>query len=347
MMKIEPSPPAIVEDGCLQLGAFELPLRTMNLLDADILGGPQRRRWRDFRLKEWVGWGIDTPDIYFSMIIQDTKYLASSAFYAYLKMEQRYFEHSRPVFDRKIRVADTMYNDSCLIDKPGYRISFEHRLDDGRHLMEIEIDARKKAPAVEARIELFEDCRAVRPLVVSLPMKPHHYIYTHKIPMPAKGYIEVGGTRYELKPERDLANIDEHKGFYPYKTYWRWGTFAAYDKAGRVVAVNLSDQDTTDHHRYNENCIWLGDSLSLLGQVFLEFDERNPGKPWTIHDDAGRVELEFFPEGRKVEKLNLLLVGVDYFQNFGKYRGFLIDDHGAKHEVKHYYGVAERMDTRF
>ncbi len=40
---IKETPPAIVEEGYLHTGAFRLPFRRMNLMDAAALGGPLRR----------------------------------------------------------------------------------------------------------------------------------------------------------------------------------------------------------------------------------------------------------------------------------------------------------------
>ena len=344
---IREPPKSIVEGGRIHIGAFRSPIRKMNFSEADIFSGPIMGRFWKFRLKEWVGFGFTHPKWYASMIIQDAKYLASSAFYLYNRETKKYIEGGLVKPSCSVRLATSHWNDYSKISGKGYYLEFIHNLDNGRHKISMEVAAAGKSPAIMADLILDEDLTCIQPLVVSLPVEPKHYMYTHKVPLAVEGAIHVGNETIEFDPSRDTANLDEHKAFYPYHTKWRWATFTNRDDKGRIIGVNLADHMFQDQERNNENCIWIDDKLVLLGCVNFDFDPHNPNNPWKIWDNAGYVELEFFPDGRKQEKHNFLLVGMDYYQVFGCFRGRITDSDGERHPVVDYYGVTEKMDARF
>ncbi len=345
--KIEKTPEKIVEGGELRFGTFEAPFRNVNLIDAPIFGGRAMRWRRRFRLKEWVGFFAAHPDIYFALLIQDSKYLSSSTFFAYDRRTGRLFEHMSAGAGSGVRLAESTWDNRSLVERRGHKMEFRHLLAKGRHEVQVEIEATKKAPAVRAELTFHEDLSKVRPLVVSLPVRPNHSMYTHKAPLPVEGVLRLGEEEFTLDPARDLATLDEHKAFYPYHTKWRWATFAGYDERGRVVGLNICDHITKEPEHWNENCIWAGGELSLLGPARFEFDTADTLKPWRITESGGQVEIDFYPEGRKTEKRNFLVASIDYSQQFGRFEGFLVDDAGERHAIEKYYGVAEKMDTRF
>ena len=179
-----------------------------------------------------------------------------------------------------------------------------------------------------------------------MPAAPHHFMYTHKAPMPIEGYIQIGQEKFEYDQTRDLAIMDEHKAFYPHATDWYWASFAGFDEKGRIVGLNITDNFTySDQQNWNENGIWVGDKLSMIGLAKFDFDHDDPSKPWHITEENGRVDVEFIPDGRKTQKFNLLVASMDYYQQFGKFRGFIIDDTGEKHDIKNFYGPAEEYHT--
>ena len=96
-------------------------------------------------------------------------------------------------------------------------------------------------------------------------------------------------------------------------TKWRWASCAGHDEQGRIVGLNIADHQFENPEVYNENAIWNAGSLLRLGAATLEFDEQAPLLPWAIRDDAGRVDLRFEPEGRKVVNYHFGLVKIDYF----------------------------------
>jgi hypothetical protein len=183
--------------------------------------------------------------------------------------------------------------------------------------------------------------------VASLPVDERHHAYTHKAPMAISGRMTIDGVEVVFDPARDTANMDEHKAIYPYHTKWFWGSFTGRDPAGRYFGVNLADHVFRNQHENSENCVWIDGGLMLPGAVKYDVDLADPFRPWKVRDEDGLIDLEFRPSGRFVQKANLVVAGIDYYQMFGTWHGTVKDAAGGLRPVDGYFGVAEHMDTRF
>ncbi len=155
-----------------------------------------------------------------------------------------------------------------------------------------------------------------------------------------RGALEVGGERVEFKPDRDVGLLDFHKAYYPRRTFWKWATFATIDAAGSLLGVNLTHNVIQDDTRNNENCIWHGNHLSLVGAARFDIP-KDRMQPWRIRTDDAAVDLELIPQGRRREKVNLGFVKSAYDQPYGLYSGTLLDSEGVRHRVEKVFGLAE------
>ncbi len=337
-----PAPDRLVEGGRLRAGYYSSPARDPSLADA---GSPVTRWARQFRLKEWVAFGITHPDWYVSMIVQDAKYLASSALYAFDRRSGKLHEYSRASFDRSVEIPRSLWKGRCRLEGKGYLMEFDHALERGEHRLRLALEGRGGAPSIEGEIALSQDLSRVEPLVVLAPVGARHFMYTHKAPMPASGELRIGGERAGFEPARDLGNLDEHKALYPYHTRWRWLTFVAFDARGGILGANLAEHMTAPG--FGENCAWFDGRLSRLGEPSFRFDRADPMKPWTITTVDGRASLRFVPEGRKDERKEFGVARIRYYQLCGRFEGWLADESGARRDVPGCYGVCEMMDTWF
>jgi len=342
------TPDRIVENKSIAHGVFRLPIRDMNFADAGPQGGRLNRLLWRWRLKEWLGFGIEHPDLVFTVFFQDAKYLSSSNVFVLNRRTNELIVHERAGLRGAAKVAANLYDDVSRHVAKGYYVECYSHVDAGVHIIRVEIDATRSKPGVSAEIILSEDLSRVQPLVVSFPLRRGYSIFTHKAPMPVSGRLEIGDKRIEYDPARDLALMDEHKSFLPYRTVWRWATFAGYDSKGRLVGANLGDHDTVeDQMQWNENCIWLEDKIFLLGAIDYDFDPKCYMEPWKIREVEGRAELTFFPQVDKVKNVSLGVLGMRYFQPSGYFKGFLMTDSGERIEIDNIYGVAEVMDARW
>jgi len=336
-------PPAIADNGRLNLGVFNQPVRRMNLDDAALFSEFPKGPWRRARMQEFIGWGVTHPDWHLGVIIIDIQLITVAAFYA---MDRHTGEsHQYELFGggKDFRLATSLWDDKSFARARGFDLEFNHRLDDGYQTIEFETRASKDKPAVSLDLTYHLDLDKRRPLVVSLPVEPRHYFYTVKAAAPFEGSMTIGGDEVRFKPERDTGTMDEHRNYYPLPNRWLFACCSGYDDDGRLVGVNMCDNVIKDQARWNENCLWVGDQISLLGHISFDFDPRDPMKTWRMKEANGRLELTTTPDGGN-DPFLIPPAGFRYYQKCGPFHGFAIDDDGERHELGGYFGEAEQFE---
>lgn len=331
---IHPAPERLVERGKIRVGLFASPPAEADLLEADLFQDGIRAGWRRKRLMEWFGYGLIHPDWYLGMIIIDAKLLPIAAVYAVNRRDRTVFSHD--LTGGRVKVAANPWRGRTGARGPGFKAEFVHLLAEGRHEIKLELE-RPRRPKLRGELVFYEDLERWPALVASLPTNAPHFFYTHKSFMTASGSLVIGDEKIHFDPGRDLANLDEHRNYADFPVRWTWGSGGG-DDGGGLLAFNLGDTGGSDQERWNENCLWIGDRLELLGPVSWSHDLRDPRKPWTVTELHGRVKLEFTPDNGKVVSLPPL---GGYYQMAGSYRGFVVDRAGARHEVRGLPGCAE------
>ncbi|MFH1537917.1 MAG: DUF2804 domain-containing protein [bacterium] len=343
MRKILPAPDSLVSDGKIRFGVFDAPVRNVNLLDAAMPGliGPASGWWKRYRLKQWQFFQVVHPQYAFCFLIIDFAFTASSFFFVFDREKEKAFEHKRLKYNRKVALAENLYDGRCQFREKNYRIEIFNRLDEGHHDIEAEIGKSRKAPAVNVNIRVHQPKGEIQPLVVSLPVGKNRGMYSHKVVCPVSGTASFGDAEITLDPSRDVTILDEHKALYPHHTYWKWATFGFINPEGRTIGVNLTDNLIKDQRRWNENAVFTGDTITLLGPAHFEFDIRNTTKPWKIRDEEGRVELDFTPQNAKIDRVSLVFFNMDYRQPCGLFNGKLVDGKGETHNIENVFGITE------
>jgi len=288
-----------------------------------------------------VGFTLAHPDWFCSIIIQDAHYLASSELYAYDRGRRALHQHARTARGGSLELPAKLLDGRCVFRRPGYDLTFDFSREHGQHRLRIDIAATNKAPAIRGELEL-DARRASPPLSVSSRL-PGGAMYTHKAIFPAGGVLRVGDDEIVFDGSRDLAIIDEHKSFLPYRTMWLWGTFAMVTGDG-LVGANFADRPSVPGEE-EESCLWTPSASEALADICFEPKSSAPLAPWHIYSRDGRLDVSFEPEGRKAVRHQLGIAAIDYFQMFGHYRGTV---RGAErtYELEGVQGVCESMRAR-
>jgi len=327
----------LVEGGSRRWG--RLPGRPVSVNPLDEYAGIFRsmRRWR---LKEWVGFTLVHPELYSSLIVQDAAYLASSQIYT--AESGVLTEHSRNAAGGSLRPPEVLLAGGHVeVRKPGYLISYDFSSDS--HTIKIEVDGSATAATIRGTLILDATAESA-PLTVSSHLAPPRSdarMFTYKAIFPVYGTLVVGDRTYTFDSARDLAIIDEHKSFFPYRTHWRWGTFATMTVEGPVGANFVRRPELPGEPE--ESCLWVPGSAEPLADICFE---RGADKTWNIASADGRLDVVFTPEGRKGLKHQLGLAAIDYFQMYGTYRGVLRGRRRA-YDLDGVHGVCESMKARF
>lgn len=336
---LQDPPERAVIDGNAQFGRYGRPFRNLNLLEADC-GIPRFLGVRRLRLKQWVHIAVVHDEWYLSLALVDLGFLGTSWLHLFNRRTGHAFEHSHKLPPGRFRAPENLWDHSGTIETRGYRVSAHNHLDKQVHRFQVNVRAKGSLPAVSGSLTLHEDPARTQPLAVMLPLGPNRPMFSHKSACPVSGALDVGGEKIEFSPDRHVGLLDYHKAFYPRSTFWRWATFATIDASGSLLGVNLTHNVIRDDAQFNENCIWHGNRLTLLGAARFDIP-KDRMQPWHIHTEDGRVDLELVPQGRHSERVNLGLVKSAYDQPYGLYSGTLTDSEGVRHHVEKAFGLAE------
>jgi hypothetical protein len=275
------------------------------------------------------------------MIIQDAHYLASSEVYAYDRAAGALHQHAANAGGGSPLLPTRLYGGHCAFTKPGHTLRYDFDQPTGSHRIAIDIAATAKAPAFSGELTL-DGSRASAPLSVSAGL-PGGALYTNKVIYPAAGVLRVGDREVVFEASRDLAILDEHRSFLPYRTSWVWGTFATWTAAG-IVGANFAHRRQRPGTQ-EESCLWTPGRAEALADITFAPASDDPKAAWRITSADGRLDVTFEPEGRKDVKLQLGLFAMDYYQAYGYYRGVVRGADGD-HEIAGVHGVCETMKAR-
>jgi len=349
MRTIKETPPRLVEDGrVVDLGAFREPFRELNLEEADIfrVKSARLRPLVRLRLKEWQHFGVIHPRHYLGMVIFDAKFMSVSFVYHFDRSTGRMSEHSRQAPGGRARLPETTWRGECAFSARGYSMQVENRLEEGYHRVRLEVASRGGLPSMRGEFRMLEDLGRFQPLVVVSPFSPNRPLYTHKAACPVEGRVTVGEEVIELDPSRDVCLLDEQKSFYPYRSFWKWMTFAGYDREGRLLAANLCHNNIGQDEIYSENCYWIDGKIRLTGAARFAYSEADMLGPWFIKTTDGAVDVEFRPLGERAQRIRLGPLLSDFHQPFGLFRGRM----GRGEEsvaVDDLFGLCEQHVTRY
>jgi hypothetical protein len=321
---------ALVLDGERSYG--RLPERPLQLNPLDQWSGGLRRLKR-MRLKEWIYFTLLHPDLFTAMAIQDANYVSSSEIYACLRSDNRVHEHARNGLGGTLHMPERLYPSRCRFAARNYELLYEFGPAEGEHRIEIAIAAARHGAALRASLVLYGD-RASAPLSVSSRI-PGGAIFTHKRAFPVSGTYAVGDMTVRFDPDRDLALIDEHKSFLPYRTRWTWGTFATVAD-GTILGANLIERPELAGAD-QEGGVWIDAGIEPLDDITFT----DAGDHWQVRSADASAELIFTPAGAKQVNHQLLVAAIDYRQIFGTYSGTL-----RGRGVDNVRGVVETMNAR-
>jgi len=331
----------LVKDGIRRYGRFAARPETVNPLD-EFAG--LTRALRRLRLKEWIGFTLIHQDWFSSLIMQDANYLASSEIYGYDRARDVLHQQAANAMGGSLRLPERLPGGHPRFARPGYELEYDFSADGKTLTLRLDIAASANAPAFQGELTLHGD-RASRPLSVSARI-PGGKLYTHKAVFPAEGVLRVAGEDIVFDPRRDLAILDEHKSFLPYRTAWLWGTFAFQAGDSGPAGANFIHRPASPAGQEDESCIWTPGACEPLSDVAFGQESQSPLSPWSVSSADGRLDVTFTPEGRKDVRHQLGLFAIDYFQLFGHYQGTLRGLDGTPYPVDAAHGVCESFRAR-
>lgn len=341
------APGALSQGGELVLGSWEgIPGRA-NLIDVKRpYPFPLPRFLRSMRIKEWQAVEVGDSDTFIFAVLYDAKFLGMAAVDIWDRKNKQKAGFRCNFPERRFSLPDSLEK-SQVGFKSGHReLSISIDIEAGSMRLTASNHPKKTTDSsfdLDLSFNLTKETSSA--FSVCLPLGLNRAMYSTKILMPCGGSLVLDGNRRDLKIEKTLGILDDHKGYYPYHLHYDWATGFGIEPSGRRIGFNLTDNQVKDQLRYNENRLWIGSAIHSLPPIRIT-RPYGRNEPWIIQDTEGMVDLIFHPEVSHDIKMNLGLADVDYAGPFGRFEGSLRSSSGEKIDASKLYGMGEDKNLR-
>lgn len=347
------APSALVEKGRISFGSWNEAPGSANLIDADRPFNYSVPRFlQRMRLKEWRAIQVGDEDCFLCAVLYDAKFISMASLDIWDRKKGEKHGFRKMFAGSRFQLPVSLDSGSTRIDSGGLGLSIS--VDAAARSLRLEASSEASRISGRERISLdlsFDFSRTGDSLFsVCLPFGPNRGMYSTKALMPASGKLVAerhgaGSFSHRFEAAKATGVLDDHKGYYPYRLHYDWVTGFGFDKTGRRIGFNLTDNQVEDQVRYNENRLWLDGEVHPLAPVKIT---RPFGREsaWNIQDTEGMVDLVFHPEAPHQIKVRLGLAEIDYEGPFGRFEGELRAATGEMIDAAPLYGMGEEKHVR-
>lgn len=340
-----PSKPVI--NGIPQWGRFSHPFDEANLLT---IKKPYSFNiplfLKRFQLREWQAFQLGNEEVFIMIALYNTKKAGLVQFIYYDIAAKKKIRYEKKVIPWKIKIPSSLFGTEALYEDRQMKISARHDITSQHLGIDVEINKFGNLPSVYGHFSGEHDTLSYEPIVAHLPFEERRGLYTHKCLMPMDGELEIGTERFMFENTSSNLIIDDHKGYYPYRTRYDWVTGKGYSKKGVLTGFNIARNPSVKLPQlYNENCLWHDGVASFLPPVSFERPNGVNGV-WHIRDTEGKVHLDFYPEVNTSVHLNLLFIESRYEGPYGHFKGHICDKHDNVVNLNDFFGMGEDFYLR-
>ncbi len=364
------TPERIVEaDGTVHCGWFKEPFALANLDEAPashpLAGlrggalGAVERRARRLRLKHWEYISVALPEVFVGAAVVNTGYLGTSFVYLVDRRTGTLREWSTLTpLGRGAEVARSSVGGTSRFERGRFgRVCIRHDPTTSVRSLEVSLPKRKSKPGLELCAALRE--AGTQPLVAVQPYGPGRWGTTHKAAgLPGEATVRSG----EIAAEGlALGSVDWSLGYRRTRTWWNWAAGCGRLADGRVLGFQVTSHDAPTRpggaradglavagaHPAEECALWIDGALTDLGAARFTYDPEAILEPWHIEDPAGRLRLDFTPQGERSEDIRVGPIESCFHQPFGAFTGTVRPGGGPPLEIATAYGVTEQHLARW
>ncbi len=341
--KSVPTPENIVDkNGNAYFGTFEKEFQKMDFLKIDH-PTPYPNALNKMKLTLWEAVEVNLKDIILLTAVCDMGVFGTGLTVLYDKAARKVTFWQDMFPKSKAVISDTLLGGDTT-KSLGNKVSLnvENHFENGQAFVSGHA-ADKNKGKIEYDVKLE---RVSLPSIVSIPFGKNRPLYSQKDLFKVTGYIEVNGKKYEAD-EDSTAIIDDHRGYYPYKSHYDWVTTMGKNEVNgekQFFGFNLTRNQSINQTDYNENLIWFENKSTLLTPVRFEHIEYNK---WHIRDVYGMVDVIFDIGDRFVMRVPAVIIDINYHITFGDLSGFVCDPDGNKYILDGMYGIGEDKSLRF
>ncbi|MFC1857391.1 DUF2804 domain-containing protein [Thermodesulfobacteriota bacterium] len=289
--------------------------------------------YEDYRLETPMGWivpgflkkfkfnqfhflGIIGPEVMVGMAVVDLKYLASGFFYVYDRKTGELFDTKKLAFPGRDKYI-----------KP-YPETMASGFNSGRLMITMKdrhISAKGEGISLDAKFEPVDP----NPLRLCSRAGYNGWVYTQKTgPVELFGEITYNGKHINISPPSYMGLVDWTGGFMRRETFWNWASTACTLEDGRPFGLNLSCG--VNETSFTENAFWLDGKMTKLHSINFVFNKNDIRDPWRMSSLDKKVDLVFYPENLRGEKINVLFIASRFTQLIGAFEGQVVSETGER-----------------
>ena len=309
---------------------------------ADIKANP-------LRVKEWDYYCVNNGRFARALTIADNSYLGLDSI-SLLNLEEGWEITKSPMSAfpmGKVGLPETSERGDVQSGGKKYNILF--RNEGSKRVLIAQMQNFGPEGSLYAKIELTDIPE--ESMVIATPFrKDKHFYYNQKINcMRAEGWIELGETHIDLKPDQFFAVLDWGRGVWTYENTWYWGS-ASGELDGVPFGWNLG-YGFGNTAAATENVLFYGGKIHKLGEVTFNIPMKD-GKedymsPWTFTSDDNRFYMDFLPVLDRSAYTSALVISSDQHQVFGRFTGRITLDDGTVLPVRDFFGFAEKVVNKW
>lgn len=331
------------EDGTPVFGTFKKEFKEMDLTK---INKPTKapNALNKYRLTLWEACEINLKEGIILAACCDMAIIGKIFILYYDKTSKKVYTWDTSLSSKKATIAGNLINSSMTHSscKKG-EIKFVNNLDNDQvYVCANHINSKGDSIYFEFNLSRLSD-----PSIVSIPFGKNRPLYSQKDFFKAVGKCTVNGTELTVD-DSATAIVDDHKGYYPRRSHYDWITTMGkceIDGQMQYLAFNLTENQSINPEDYNENILWLYGKSSLLPPIkFIKKEDSHKFKDyaeWIIKDEHDMVNIKYKIYGINPMILNLGVLKIDYFVNFGVIEGYVRDEDGKKYIVDNMIGIGE------
>lgn len=300
-----------------------------------------------FRIKEWDYYLVMNEDFAVALTISDLGYMGmiSASFIDFTKP----WEHTESVLTAfpmgKFELPSDSKDGVTMYKSKDKRVVMKFEAKNGKRYLKCKFKDFDGDKEFKCNIVLKQPEQDT--LVIATPWdKKHHFYYNQKINnLPAAGWAEYDGKRYNFDPTTDFGVLDWGRGVWTYDNYWYWGSGSGYVD-GVPVGFNIG-YGFGNTSAATENVIFYDGTAHKIDDVTFHIPESSYTDPWTFTSSDGRFEMNFVPIIDRCSLTDVKVIVSDQHQVFGRMTGTMILDDGRKVELKDFLCFAEEVHNKY
>jgi hypothetical protein len=292
-------------------------------------------RGHPLRKKRWDFWAVANESCYLALTVANLDYAGLAALSCLDVASGRFTERFGVApLGRGFELPETVGGASLDVAAGGVTIRV------GERGGSTQLRGRAAGMEIDVTVERPADRESVNVLV---PFGRGRFHFTSKQPaLAARGTATVDGRRHVFG-DGAFACLDFGRGVVPYRTSWFWAAGAG--RVGeRTIGLNLGGR-WTDGTGVTESGITVDGRLHKIGAPLTFERGRGPLEGWRIVAPDGVVDFE--PRRARSLRAPLVVAGGKLDWAFGRFRGSLAADDGARIDVDGVLGWVEEAWLRW